>query len=167
MAACVGVVLASVFLLRPGVVDSPLAWVVVAGDSMLPSLHGGDVVFVLRREEYRSGDVVAYRVPRGEPGRGIVVIHRVVGGSAAGGYVTRGDNKEGIDPWRPGPADVVGAQALHIPRVGLAIGFIRTPAGLAALAALVTFAILAGGAEAGRRGSGREPAPVRTRRLRP
>lgn len=146
----IGVVVASVFLLRPGVVNGPVAWVVVAGDSMLPTLASGDVVFVKRKESYDRGDVVAYRVPEGDPGAGIVIIHRIVG-SDRHGYRLRGDNKDGLDPWQPEDEDVVGSMFFDIPRLGLAVGFLRTPMGFAALAAIVTFSILAGGTEAGRR----------------
>jgi signal peptidase len=152
----VGVVVVSVFLLRPGVVNSPVSWVVVAGDSMLPTLHSGDVVFVKRKESYDKGDVVAYRVPEGEPGAGIVVIHRIVG-SDRHGYRLQGDNKDGLDPWQPEDGDVVGSMFFDIPRLGLAVGFLRTPMGFAALAAIVTFSILAGGTEAGRRRDEEDP----------
>jgi signal peptidase I len=138
----------AVGLMRPG---GPIGYVVVAGDSMLPTLNGGDVVFIAKRGTYGVGDVVAYRVPQGEPGAGIVVIHRVVGGSAASGFVLRGDNKEDLDPWRPRSGDVVGKQVVRVPRFGLMLAFLRTPLGLSALAALVTVVVLVGGAESGRR----------------
>lgn len=120
---------------------SPFSVVVVAGESMEPVLHGGDVVLLRERAAYAAGDVVAYRVPSGEPGAGLVVIHRVVGGSAAEGFITRGDNETGRDPWRPGPADVLGRRALVVPRLGVAIGFLRSGLGLAGLAALVAFGL--------------------------
>jgi signal peptidase len=168
--AAIAVVVVSVFLLRPGVVNSPVSWVVVAGDSMLPTLQSGDVVFVKRKGSYDKGDVVAYRVPEGDPGAGIVIIHRIVG-SDRHGYRLQGDNKDGLDPWQPEDGDVVGSMFFDIPRLGLAVGFLRTPMGFAALAAIVTFSILAGGTEAGRRRrkgdppSPPEPVPLRTRPL--
>src|SRR6266566_1475858 len=52
------------------------------------------------RASYRPGDIVAYRVPAGDPASGARVIHRILRGSPAAGYVVQGDNKSQPDPWR-------------------------------------------------------------------
>lgn len=129
---------------RPGLVSSPVSYVVVSGHSMEPTLRTGDVVVVARAASYRRGDVVAYRVPAGEPGAGLVVIHRIVGGGARDGYVMRGDNKHANDPWRPRPDGVVGRLRVTVPKLGLTIGYVHTPLGLGAIAALVAFGIAFG-----------------------
>lgn len=134
-AAALTVVVAFLALQLPW---SPVRSIVVAGPSMQPALHGGDVVVTVRRSDYRRGDVVAFRIPSGEPGAGKLVIHRVVGGDATSGFTTRGDNREGIDPWHPREADVLGESAVVVPRLGLLPALVRTPLGLATLAALVT-----------------------------
>lgn len=144
--AAVSAAVACIAVFRPGF-GGPLTYVVVAGDSMLPALQGGDVVFTWRQPAYEVGDVIAYRVPEGEPGAGILVIHRITGGSAAKGYVVRGDNKDGVDPWQPAPSDVVGKAKWRLPRVGLAIAFMRSPLGIALIAGIVTFAIAMGGSQ--------------------
>ena len=118
--------------------QSPVRSIVVSGPSMRPTLEGGDIVVTVRRASYRPGQVVAFRIPRGEPGAGKLVIHRIAGGEGEDGFVTRGDNREGADPWRPRTADVVGEAALVLPRLGLVPTVLRTPFGMAALAALVT-----------------------------
>lgn len=117
---------------------SPVRSVVVVGPSMQPSLYGGDIVVTVRRASYRRGDVVAFRVPAGEPGAGKLVIHRIAGGDVRSGFVMRGDNREGADPWHPRHEDVVGDAALVVPKLGLLPAFLRTPLGMATLAALVT-----------------------------
>jgi hypothetical protein len=55
------------------------------------------------------------------------VVHRIVGGSAATGYVTRGDHRTSIDPWRPRPGDVIGSVALRIPYGGTVLSLLREP----------------------------------------
>ena len=39
-------------------------------ESMEPSLKNGDLVLALKNTSYAAGDVVAYRIPEGEPGAG-------------------------------------------------------------------------------------------------
>jgi len=118
--------------------QSPVRSIVVSGPSMRPTLESGDMVVTVRRASYRPGQVVAFRIPHTEPGAGKLVIHRIVGGDGARGFVMRGDNREGIDPWRPRSADVVGEATLVVPKLGLLPALLRTPFGLAALAALIT-----------------------------
>ncbi len=113
-AAFVAVVAAWIVFLRPQYLGGPAGYVTVNGKSMEPRMHTGDVVLVHRRDAYRAGDVVAYRIPTGEA-KGRVVIHRIVGGSDAEGYVMRGDNRDSNDVWRPKPSDVLGAEELRMP----------------------------------------------------
>jgi signal peptidase len=137
---------------RAGFVGSPVSYVLVSGHSMEPTLWTGDVVVLVREHAYRTGDVVGYRIPKGGPGAGLIIIHRIVGGDARHGYVMQGDNKAHPDPWAPKPSDVVGRQELMVPKVGLAVRYIRSPIGFALMAGIVTLTIaLGGGADEERR----------------
>lgn len=152
VAAAVGWLL----LLRPQSLGGPVAYVLVSGASMEPALHDGDLVVARPSEAYERGDVIVYRVPEGEVGAGALVIHRVTGGSAARGYVTKGDNRAREDLWRPRPGDVEGRLWLRLPGAGRALALLRTPLGLALVAGLLAFAyagrLPAAGSQAG--GSG-------------
>ncbi len=136
---------------------SPVRWMVVSGTSMEPSLAGGDIVVTLRRSDYRRGELVAFRIRAGEPGAGKLVVHRIVGGNGTRGYVTRGDNRESIDLWRPRHTDVVGEAAIRVPRLGALVALLRTPLGMATLAALVTINSIGLG---GRRVPADDPKPI-------
>lgn len=129
-------------LFRPAALGGPAAYVVVAGESMLPGLQSGDLVIAQQRPTYGIGDVVVYRVPAGEPGAGASVIHRVVGGSLQDGLVTRGDNTGAPDIWHPGPADVLGAAWFSVPGLGRVVAFVRSPLGLGAVAGFGVFTLL-------------------------
>jgi signal peptidase len=102
-------------LYRPQLVGGPAAYAMVSGRSMESTLEDGDLVITREHATYHVGEIIAYQVPAGEPNAGLRVVHRIVGGSAATGFVTRGDHRTRIDPWRPPPSDVIGSVALRIP----------------------------------------------------
>ena len=150
--------------LRPQFLGGPTTIVVVSGSSMQPGLHTGDLVLMHRRPTYRVGDVVAYRVPKGEVGQGGVVIHRIRGGSATTGFVMRGDNRSTDDQWRPTAADIVGRRWLEVPTSNQLFTALFSPLALAALAAAFTFSLIAFGAGSTRRRSAqRRPSPPPSR----
>jgi len=140
--AVLALVVAWFFLFRPQFLGGPAAYIIVSGDSMLPTLRHGDLVIVRRQDAYAPGDIVAYRVPQGEPGAGHIIIHRIVGGSAQEGYVTQGDNHAIPDTWRPTVDDVVGKLWLRVPGVGKTLGLFRSPLLMAAAAAALTAALV-------------------------
>lgn len=124
-------------LLRPGFLGGPAGYVLVTGGSMRPALAAGDLLVVHRTARYRTGDVIAYRVrvgARSRDGRALVV-HRVVGGSPAAGFVTRGDARAEADLWRPRPEAVVGRMVVRVPRAGMLLARLRDPLLAASLAA--------------------------------
>jgi signal peptidase I len=106
---------------------------------MLPLYHTGDLVLVHRKQSYSIGDIIAYRVPKGDPMAGAQVIHRIIGGDAKRGFVVQGDNRSAPDVWRPKPGDIVGAKALRFPNAVLILQFLRSPLFLALLAACFVF----------------------------
>ncbi len=111
--------------------------VVVAGHSMEPTHRFGDLAVARKGQPARVGDVIVYRVPAGEPGAGGTVIHRVVGGDGAGGYVTRGDNSSHDDIWRPTDREVVGRVEHVIPSGGTVLMRLVSPLGIASVATAV------------------------------
>ncbi len=114
-------------LYRPSLLGGPAEYAVVEGVSMQSTLYDGDLVITRHHDSYHVGEVIAYRVPDGNPNAGLRVVHRIVGGSAEEGYVTQGDNRDEMDPWRPRPDDVMGSVALRIPSAGSVIEVLREP----------------------------------------
>ena len=143
--AFVALAVAWVLLLRPQALGGPAAYVIVSGKSMEPSLKNGDLVVAAKKTAYSVGDVVAYRIPKGEPGADALVIHRITGGSPRAGYVLQGDNRQGEDLSRPKPRDIAGDMRVRVPRVGLLFTFVRTPLGMSVFAGLVAFLLISTG----------------------
>src|SRR5918992_2616401 len=135
--AVVAAVVVWALLLRPQFLAGPAAYVLVSGVSMEPTLRNGDLVVAHRRDSYRIGDVVVYRVPKGETGAGSLIIHRIVGGSAAKGWVVQGDNKDVPDLWRPRNTDVAGVMWASVPGAGTVLARGMSPFGLASISTLL------------------------------
>jgi signal peptidase I len=149
-----GLLLAWFVVLGPAPIGGPTTYVVTDGTSMEPTLMDGDLALMRRSDHYRFGDVVAFRIPQSDSGG--LVIHRIVGGSAEDGFVTRGDNRSSDDPWRPRPDDIAGSLLLRVPHAGSWLTSVRDPIVIAPLAAGVTvFLVLIGGESAG----GERPRP--------
>ena len=135
LAAVVTLLGAWVVFLRPTNLGGSTTYLLVRGTSMLPTYPDGDLLILGAAESYTIGEAVAYRVPEGDIGAGHLVIHRIVGGSAAAGWDLQGDNNNAVDPWHPHGSDVVGTVRLAIPALGKLLGFLHQPVTLAALAA--------------------------------
>jgi signal peptidase I len=114
-------------------------WVMVSGTSMLPALHTGDLVLVEHQSSYHVGEVVAYRVPKGEIGAGYVVIHRIIGGNGRTGWKLQGDNRTAPDLWHPTDHDVIGSKLLRIPDAWFVIRLLHMPLLLGLFAGFTAF----------------------------
>ncbi|MCO8125662.1 signal peptidase I [Acidimicrobiia bacterium EGI L10123] len=112
--ALVGLITAGVLVLASGRVG----YVSTAGVSMEPTYSAGDLVLVSRDGDYGVGDAVAYR----DPGTGATVLHRIIGGGGAEGFVLQGDNNESIDPHEPTADELTGRAIGHVPAVGGVLG---------------------------------------------
>jgi signal peptidase I len=121
-------------LLRPAAIGGPVSYIIIRGSSMLPTYASGDLVIVQTAPAYRVGDVVAYRVPDGDLGAGLIVIHRITGVDQER-FTLRGDNNAASDPWMPRSSDVVGRAWLSVPGLGRVLAVMHQPVALAALAA--------------------------------
>ncbi len=130
-------------LLGPQFIGGDTAYVVVSGSSMEPNLYQGDLVVVRRQASYGAGDVIAFRVPKGEVGEGAVVIHRVIGGSDATGLIVQGDNRTAPDVWEPTHEDVVGVRWFSFSGGGTLLARLGSPFALAAFAGVLAFLMVA------------------------
>lgn len=120
------VVLVAAWLLLPVSVGGHTDYVITHGISMEPRFHTGDLAVVRAAEQYRVGDVVAYR----SQSLHTTVMHRIVA-IEAGRYLFKGDNNSFIDPEHPNADQLIGTLAVRIPQGGTWLHRLTSPAGLA------------------------------------
>jgi signal peptidase len=125
------------FLFWPRVLGGAASFVIVSGDSMVPTLHHGDLVLLRARSDYAVGDVVAYHPPAGDVAREAVVIHRLTAPRAAEGFTARGDHNASADPWPVDPGRIIGARWFVLPGAGVPVAVLRSPLSLGLLAGVV------------------------------
>ncbi|MEP6680429.1 MAG: signal peptidase I [Chloroflexota bacterium] len=130
--------------LRPQSLGGSALYVVVRGDSMLPTYQSGDLVVARSESSYAPGDIVAYRVPSDEFGAGRIVIHRISGTGTGNGFVVQGDHNPSPDPWSPRASDIAGRAWLVAPGLGRAVAFIHQPVVAGSLAAGLAVMVLLG-----------------------
>jgi signal peptidase I len=119
--ACVTV--AALAATWPARLGGAVSYVSTHGTSMEPAFHQGDLAAVRASSTYRVGDVVAYRSRLLDT----VVLHRIVAVDH-GHFSFKGDNNSWQDADRPVAADLIGRLWLHIPRGGLLLAWLHTPA---------------------------------------
>jgi signal peptidase I len=148
LAGATGLALAGAgwFFLAPQALGGPLAYVTIAGSSMEPRLHEGDLALVRRADAYGVGDAVAHESADLQR----VVLHRIVR-SEDGGYVLKGDANDWVDSTRPTEEEILGTLWLRIPWVGSGLEWLRTPRNAAFVAGLLVLLAGAGGYGVNRR----------------
>ena len=109
----------------------------VAGVSMEPGMHTGDLAIVHARGDYDVGEVVAFQVPDDESGQRPYVIHRIIA-EKDGVFTLRGDNNDHDDPWDVRAQDIAGRLWFHAPGAGTWVARLSDPVVLAALLASLT-----------------------------
>lgn len=112
--------------------------IIVNGESMEPGFHLGDLVVVRQADDYRVGDVVAYR----SDNAGVFVFHRIIARDLDR-YVLKGDNNSWIDTYQPEKQDVVGRLWVHLPGFGKAVQKVRSPWFMAVVVGLTGVILMA------------------------
>jgi len=113
------------FFFAPQQVGGPVAYAVINGQSMEPSLRADDLVIVKRAPAYGIGDAIAYRSENLDR----MVLHRVVARNGER-FVTKGDNNDFLDGDSPAESDVVGKLWVHVPKAGMVFRYLRSPSGM-------------------------------------
>ncbi len=108
-----------------------VAYILVNGNSMAPTLHKDDLLLLRPAPQYTTGDIVAYRDPQIGP-----VIHRIIKQQDSH-FTMRGDHNTFTDPYHPTSADVIGKLWLRVPKLGKYVAELRTPLNLTILSSII------------------------------
>jgi signal peptidase I len=139
--------------LAPTRIGGSTDYVTTTGDSMAPRFHTGDLALIRPADQYRVGDIVAYR----SRVLNTVVLHRIIGRDGPR-YVLKGDHNDFLDPTRPGAAELVGRLWLRVPRGGVVLAWLHIPL-IAALTGGAALLLLGAGPRLRRRDRRRPGAP--------
>lgn len=121
---------------------------VVPSTSMLPTLNVGDLIVVRGVDvtTIKPGDIIVFNVPqpydRYTPSP---MVHRVFDVRFENGkpvFTTKGDNLPSPDGWLLPAENVIGVCVWRIPYIGYPVLFLRTPYGIATVAAILMLIIL-------------------------
>ena len=124
-AATIAVAVVWFVALRPVALGGPASYIIVHGYSMSGTLAPGDLVVTMAKGRYSVGDAIVYHVPSGA-GRGLLVVHRIVGVDPSG-YSMQGDANSYQDPWQPKTSEVVGRLVFTLPGFGRVLGALANP----------------------------------------
>ncbi|MDQ1702779.1 MAG: hypothetical protein QOF57_2031, partial [Frankiaceae bacterium] len=119
-------------LFWPAALGGQTTYVVTHGISMEPGFHSDDLAILRSAASYTTGDVAAYHGVTVHT----LVMHRIIGGSAAG-FDFKGDNNSWVDPDHPAAGAIVGRLWLHIPGGGKYLRMAHSPWVIGAMGLIV------------------------------
>jgi signal peptidase I len=120
------------FMFAPTQLGGQVTYVIVDGNSMEPKFHRGDLLLIREASGYEIGDAVTYR----DSDLGKFVFHRITS-MDLDRFVMKGDNNPWTDTYHPTSQDILGKLWVHIPNLGKAIEWLRSPINLAVAVALL------------------------------
>jgi signal peptidase len=127
-----------VYLAWPAQLGGHLSLVVVSGHSMDGTYRSGDLLMAWPHADYNKGEIIVYKIPKGEPASGLRVVHRVIE-KKDGHFTSQGDNRTTPDFWRPTVDNVVGEPFLRVRAGGLALKWLLSPIALAFVCGVCVF----------------------------
>jgi len=119
-------------MFAPPQLGGKVSYVVTDGVSMLPHYHAGDLVILRKEASYHVGEVAAYHNTQLDR----VVMHRIIA-RQGDRFVFKGDSNNFADTNHPTAAQIVGAEWIHLPRLGDIVTHLRIPFVTAILLALL------------------------------
>lgn len=94
---------------------------VITSESMEPTFHEGDIVFVKETNDYTKDDIITYSVNNTD----IPTTHRIIEIYNDNSFLTQGDNNSFADPNPIPRSNIIGEVVKTIPKIGKGIEITR------------------------------------------
>ena len=121
----------------PASLGGDTTFMMVQGNSMLPTILPGSVVVAKAAPEYNVGDIIAYTQRDGSASK--IIVHRILENDHRGRLVIQGDNNPSPDAGFPTDRDILGTVLFSTPYVGDIISLFKNPLFMAVAAGLLFF----------------------------
>lgn len=108
-------------------------FLIVQGNSMLPTILPGSFVVIKDAPPYQVGEIVAWVQREGTSKK--TIVHRIIGEDERG-FIIQGDNNPKKDPGFPTEDDIIGRVIFATPYVGDILALFRNPVFLTIAAAI-------------------------------
>jgi len=118
----------------PAQLGGDTQFLIVQGNSMLPTILPGSFVVIKDSPPYQVGDIVAWVLREGTAQK--TIVHRIVGETERG-FVIQGDNNPKKDTGFPTEDDIIGRVVFATPYVGEMLALFRNPVVLAISAVIM------------------------------
>jgi len=125
-----------VIYLWPEALGGETQFLLVQGQSMMPTIEPGSFVILRESEKYEVGDIVGYSTAVDGPFSGRNVVHRIMEEKKAG-FVIKGDNNPKKDPGLVQNNQIFGEVIFFTPFAGYLLIFMRNPLVMGVLAVAV------------------------------
>jgi signal peptidase I len=110
--------------LWPAALGGDGGFLIVQGNSMLPTILPGSIVLTKQQQSYQIDDIVSFTVR--EEGYARTIVHRIIA-EGDKGFIIKGDNNPKKDPGFPTNRDINGKVVFVVPYVGDLLLNLRNP----------------------------------------
>jgi len=125
-----------IIFLWPEALGGETQFLLVQGQSMMPTIEPGSFVILRESEKYEVGDIVGYSTAVDGPFSGRNVVHRIME-EKSGGFKIKGDNNPRDDPGIVRKNQIFGEVIFFTPFAGYLLIFMRNPLVMGVLAVAV------------------------------
>ena len=133
----IGVALIPVAIfLWPTALGGETEFLLVQGNSMLPTIEPGSFVITKEKDSYEVGDVVSYSTSKFSAFQGRTIVHRIMEQTDEG-FIIQGDNNEKPDPGIVKSGSIRGEVVFFTPFLGYVLVFLRNPLVMGVLAVIM------------------------------
>ena len=136
----IGIALIPVIIyLWPSALGGNAEFLLVQGQSMLPTIEPGSFVIIKSKPTYEIGDVVSYSTEKYSDFGGRTIVHRIIKETNEG-FIIKGDNNPKPDPGVIPPSAVRGEVVAFTPFLGSVLVLVRNPLVMGVLAVAMLMA---------------------------